>query len=197
MSALTRTDIVNLALREIGTDRIEDYTESTPEADVARDVWDQAIRMTLSRHQWKFAMKGAALGRSSSTPATRYTYIYTLPGDFVRLGSVSSSSTMSPDLIDYVHRDDGIHCDETSVYIEYVYDAPAVGVWPAWFVDLAVVDLASLMASPLKSTTERERLEQLATKRLAVARSIDSQQGPPRRWPESSWVSAHRGWRAR
>ncbi len=48
MSALTRTDIVNLALREIGTDRIEDYTESTPETDVARDVWDQAIRMTLS-----------------------------------------------------------------------------------------------------------------------------------------------------
>lgn len=197
MSALTRTDVVNLALREIGTDRIEDYTESTPEADVARDVWDQAIRMTLSRHQWKFAMKGAALARSASTPATRYTYIYTLPGDFVRLGSVSSTSTMSPDLIDYVHRDDGIHCDETAVYIEYVYDAPAVGVWPAWFVDLAVVDLASLMASPLKSTTERERLEQLATKRLAVARSIDSQQGPPRRWPESSWVSAHRGWRAR
>lgn len=197
MSALTRTDLVNLALREIGTDRIDDYTESTPEADVARDVWDQAVRMTLARHEWKFATTAASLPRSASTPTVRYAYIYTLPGDFVRLCTVSDYDTMDPPLLDFAHRSDGIHADSTAIYVEYIYDAPAIGTWPAWFVDVFTIDLAALMASPLKSTTERERLEQLANKRLGTARSIDSQQGPPTRWPQTSWVLARRGLRVR
>jgi hypothetical protein len=195
MSSLTRTDIINLALREIGTDRISDHTESSPEADVARDVWEQALRMSLSRHQWTFAMEPARLARSRTAPAARYSYIYTLPGNFVRLGSISPSSSLEPPLIDYAMRASGIHTDATSVYIEYVQSDCPEGTWPPWFTDVFVVDLASLMASPLKSTTERERLEQLAQKRLATARSIDSQQKPPMRWREGSWVQAKRGGR--
>jgi hypothetical protein len=197
MSALTRTDLVNLSLREIGTDRIEDHTEASPEADVARDQWDQAVRMTLSRHEWHFAMTSAALPRSVSTPTVRYNYTYTLPADFVRFGSVSDNRLMEPILLDFAHREDGIHTDSTAVFIEYVYDAPAIGVWPPWFVSVFVADLASLMASPLKSTTERERIEGLAEARLRTARTLDSQQGAPKRWPEGTWSMAHRGMRQR
>lgn len=189
----SRTEIINLALREIGTSRVDDYTENSPQAEAAADVWPQAVRMTLARHEWGFAMKGASLPRSATVPTTRYDYAYTLPGDFVRFGSVSEYATMEPPLIDFVMREDGIWCSKASVCIEYVYDAPAIGAWPAWFVDVFTIDLASLLASPLKSTTERERLEQLAQKRLGTARSIDSQQGPPQRWREGSWISAHRG----
>ena len=190
---LTRTDIINLSLREIGTDRIDDHTESSPEADVARDVWGQAVRMALSRHQWGFAMTAARLPRAKTTPAARYSYIYTKPGNLVRIGSISASSTMEPPLIDYADRYDGIHTDANAVYIEYVQDDTPEGTWTPWFIDVLVVDLASLMASPLKSTTERERLEQLRVARLATARSIDSQQRPPQRWRDGSWVSAKRG----
>jgi hypothetical protein len=199
MTSLTRTDIINLALREIGTDRIDDWQESTPEADVARDMWEQAVRMTLARHEWTFSMKAASLARSANVPTVRYDYSYTLPGDFVRLGSVSDMSTMEPPLLDYVMRSDGIWTSASAVYIEYVGYTddtdPAIGTWPAWFVNVLVCDLASLMASPLKSTTERERLEQLAEKRLRSGRTIDSQQDPPKRWREGSWVMAKRGMR--
>jgi len=189
----TRTDIINLALREIGTDRISDHTEASPEADIARDVWDQAVRMALSRHQWSFAMTAARLARSTPVPAARYSYIYTKPGNLVRIGSISASSSMEPPLIDYADRFDGIHTDANAVYVEYVQADTPEGTWTPWFVDVLVVDLASLLASPLKSTTERERLEQLRQARLATARSIDSQQKPPMRWREGSWVSAKRG----
>lgn len=201
MTDHTRTSIINLALREIGTDRIEIDTESTPEADVARDVWDQAVRHALGRHEWQFAMKGRGLALSASVPEVRYTKVFTLPGDFVRLGSVSEYATMEPPLLDFVMRTDGIHCSKASCYIEYVYYVddtdPAIGTWPAWFVNVLAADLASLMASPLKSTTERERLEQLALDRLRTGRTIQSQQGAPQRWREGSWVTAHRGGRVR
>jgi hypothetical protein len=197
MSGLTRTDIVNLALREIGTDRVDDWQEASPEADVARDVWEQAVKMTLARHEWHFAISAAALVQSATPPPVRYSYAYTLPGNFVRLGSVSQFPAMEPPLLDFVMRDTGIWTSAGSVYIEYVYynddTAPAIGTWPAWFVNVLVCDLASLMASPLKSTTERERLEALAEKRLRSGRSIDSQQSPPKRWGEGSWVAAKRG----
>lgn len=197
MTALTRTDLVNLALREIGTTRIEDYTEATPEAEVASDLWEQAVRMTLSRHEWGFAMRGARLARQSTAPATRYDYTYTLPGDYVRLGSLSEYATMNPPLDDYRVRGSVVDTNAESVYAEYVYDAPPEGEWSPWFVQVFSADLASLMASPLKSTTERERLEQLALARLREGRAIDSQHGPVLTYQQGSWVAAARGRRVR
>jgi hypothetical protein len=142
-------------------------------------------------------MKAASLARSANTPAVRYDYCYTLPGNFVRLGAISDSQTMEPPLYDYAMRDDGIWTSASAVYIEYVHytddTSPAIGAWPAWFTNVLVCDLASLMASPLKSTTERERLEQLAQSRLRSGRSIDSQQSPPERWRDGTWVQAKRG----
>lgn len=197
MTALTRTDLVNLALREIGTDRVDDYTENSPEASVASDVWTQAVRMTLARHEWHFAMQSASLPQSATVPITRHDYVYTLPGDFIRLGSVSQYDTMEPPLLDYVMRADGIHASVAAVFIDYVYDAPAIGTWSPWFISVFTADLASLMASPLKSSTERERLEELALARLRTGRTIDSQQGPVKMHRGGSWIDAHRGARVR
>lgn len=197
MTALTRTGIINLALREIGTDRIENYTDSGVAEDVANDVWDQAVLITLSRHEWRFAMRSASLPRSSTTPTTRYEYAYTLPGDFVRLGSLSDMETMEPPLDDFSITENGVETNATAVYCEYVYNAPSEGAWSPWFVHVFVADLASFMAGPLKHVSERERLEQLAEKRLREGRSIDSQHQRVRFTREGSWIRAARGYRVR
>lgn len=199
MTAATRTTIVNLALRELGATRVDDYTESSPEAVIARDCWEQAVRKALARHEWQFAIKGAELARSATAPTTRFDYRYTLPGDFVRLAAVSASDTMSPRLDQdggFVMRDGSIDTSSETVFVEYVYDAPAIGTWTPWFIDVLVADYASVMASPLKSTTERERLEQLAEKRLREGRGIDSVQKSQRSVYPGGWRSAARGgWR--
>lgn len=199
MTAFTRTTITNLALRELTASRIEDFDDDQAEAIIARDVWDQAVGKTLERHEWQFAMKGVELARSAVVPAVRYAYAYTLPGDFVRLGAVAANSNMAPVLDQedgFVVRDDGLWSNAERVFIEYVYNAPAIGTWPHRFVDVLVADLASVMASPLKSTAERERLEQLADKRLRIGRAIDSAQQQVGRRPAGSWRSAARGsWR--
>lgn len=199
MTAATRTSIVNLALREIGATRVDDYTEASPEAVIARDCWEQAVRKALARHEWQFAIKGAELARSATTPTTRFAYRYTLPGDFVRLAAVSASDTMHPRLDQdggFVMRDGSIDTSSETVFVEYVYDAPSIGTWSPWFIDVMVADYASVMASPLKSTTERERLEQLAEKRLREGRGIDSVQKAQRTVHSGGWRTAARGgWR--
>jgi len=195
MSSLTRTDVVNLALREMGVDRIDDWTERSTEADVMRDVWDHAVRMFLARHEWQFAMKSTSLPRQNATPRTRFTYVYTMPGDYIRLGSVSANSTMRPVMHDYQVTVEGFETDAASVFMEYVSDASdsPIGSWPPWAIDVLVVDLASLAASPMKSETSRERLEQLRRDRMAVAKTLSSQHQPKRYYRDGTWVSASRG----
>lgn len=194
---MSRTEIVNLALREIGTFRVDDWTDDAPEADVARDVWDQARRMTLSRHEWHFAKAFRQLARSAETPAARWTYYYTLPADCLRTCIVSARAGLDDEFTGYDITEQGVATDATAIFIEYIRDHTTEGTWPAWFVSVMVADLASLMASPLKSETARERLEKLAMSRLAQARSLDSQQAPVKAFPVGSWVSAARGARWR
>jgi hypothetical protein len=196
MTAMTRTSVLNLALREIGAGRVEDYTEDTPEAIIGRDCWDQAVRKALSRHEWQFAMLTAECGRAVGTPVARYLYRYSLPADVVRFGQMSDNTMFSPKLDDgngYALRGGFVETSAESLFIDYVYDQPAVGVWPAWFIDVMVADYASVMCSPLKATTERERMEKLAEKRLNEGRSIDSSQRPRVTARAGNWRSAAAG----
>lgn len=197
-SSRTETDVVNLALREIGTYRISDLrTEDSADAEVARDVYDETVLECLAGHEWRFAIKQAALQQGTITPSARYDYAYDLPSDFVRLSSVSESDDMLVPLLDFDVIDSpntpgvqAIIANVGSVYIEYVYERTEPARWPPWFVAFVVARLASRLASPLKSTVERERLEQLADERMRKARSADGTQQPPKRPPTGDWIAA-------
>ena len=195
MTALTETGLVNLALREISDYRIEDIDESSAPAIIARDVIDNARRMALSVHEWKFALKFAELAQSATAPIARYDYAWVLPADFVRLGAVADNESMEPAFEQFMISEGNLLTSSDYVFIEYVYDAPAIGAWPPYFVSYLAAMLAAEMAGPLKSTTERERLEGLAKSRLGHARSLDSVQGPVLTLPQSKWLSAMRGTR--
>ena len=192
MSFLTVTGLVNLALREIGTYRIEDYAENSAEAILARDVYDQCRVACISAHEWSFAKRLAELPLMTGVvPVARFTAAFQLPGDCIRVGVVSNASTLEPVMDDQSYRiqDGTIICSEEHVFIEYIADQPVVGTWPPWFVDYVAADLASRMASPLKSTTEAATCKQLAEKMLGMARSRDSVQSPVIRRQQGEWTT--------
>lgn len=198
MTALTETGLVNLALREIGAYRIEALNENSSEAAIARDVMPEAVRFCLSVHDWRFALKLEQLQRSNSfTPAARFSFAYQLPADFIRLGTVADNERMSPVLEDYDYTIAGgfVLASTEFLFCEYVHHHITYSTWPAWFTRYVTAVLASEMASPLKSTTERERLEALAKDRLGHARSVDSVQMPVKRPPMGRWQQAMMGGR--
>jgi hypothetical protein len=197
MSDLTQTGLVNLALREIGTYRIEDYDEESVEAEIARDVFGHTRRLCLSAHEWRFALRQVELTQSGVEPVGKWAYEYSLPGDFVRLGAVSDTQGMEVPLKEFSLVGLSILSSSAYCFVEYVWDHTTYGAWPAHFVHYFVAVLASEMASPLKATTERERLEKLAENRLMHSRSVDSIHQPVLFRPTGSWIGALRGARPR
>lgn len=195
MSAWTKTNITNLSLREIGTYRINDFdTDTSAEARVARDLWDFVLSVALEAHEWMWATKDAALNKIGAA-STRFDFEWQLPSDFVRLGRVSDDSNMLRvlDSQKFAIQDGKIMCSSDAVYISYVYNKSAPGTWPGYFAAYFAAVLAAEMASALKSTTERERLEQLQMKRLAEARTRDSVQTPVQLLQTGNWRQAMRG----
>lgn len=198
MAERTKTSISNLALREIGTYRIEDFdTDDSAEAEILRDVWDDVLRACLGRHEWRFAMKQAEL-QQGDTPVARYDYSYRLPADYVRLSVVSDRDTMEPILDWDVIYTDGepipsVITNQATCYVEYVGEIEDPNAWASHFVEYFVAVLASRIASPLKSTIERQRLVEYAEKSaLPMARSADSSLQPPKRPPLGNWIMSMR-----
>lgn len=195
MSTLTRTGIMNLALREICALRVDDWQEDSPHADIGRDVWDQARRKALSRTEWSFARRTRKLGQTTAETDSAFTYKYGRPGDFIRFVQAADNVDFEPIMYDhdFLEEDGSYYSDAENFYLRFVYDHETVGAWPPLFVDVLVADLAAVMASPLKSTTAREGLEELALKRLRDGRSGEGSQKPTVFMPASRWVRAQKG----
>lgn len=189
----TTTTVANLALREIGTYRIESFEEDSADAEIVRDLWEDTLRSCLSRHEWRFAMKQVELQQGDS-PVARFAYSYPLPADYIRMSSACERSDANDPIMDFeiVHNtsfpNPVMLTDAKSVFLDYVALIEDPNYWSPWFVDFFVVTLASKLAAPLKSTTEKQRLEELVDVKLRHARSVDSTMQSPRRPPVGNWV---------
>lgn len=197
--SLSRTEITNLGLRELTALRVDDWQEDSPQADIARDVWNQARKKTLVRTDWSFARRTRKLGRNDAGSDYGEDHYYEQPGDYIRFIAASDNADFEPPLYDndFRHEEGRFYTDVDDFYLKYVFDQTNTGVWSPLFVDVFVADLASVMASPLKSTTAREGLEELARSRLRDGRSGEASQKPTRYLPPSNWVRAQKGGRAR
>lgn len=195
---MTRTTIANLALREIGATRIDDFDEDSATGDIVRDVWEQGVRKALARAEWEFAKKVTERARTDAAADQGYAYSYGLPDDFIRLVSCYDSDRIENPMWDkdFERRGNAIFTDEEKLFIKYIYYYDTVGGWSPWFIDVLVADLASVMCSPLKSAGERDRLEGLATQRLRDGKSADGAQKPTVMLPSSRWIGAMKGARS-
>lgn len=192
MTAFTRTQITNIALALIGTERVDNYTDDDASAALARDLWDVVVLEALETHEWRFASDIASLERGTA-PSAGYTYRYNLPADFVRINSAYANADMTDRIEDYELRKGYMHASAENVYIEYVQSGTSIGAWPGYFAQYVAALLAFHIASTQKSTSEAERLEKGAMKRLGQARALDSTQQPVRRPPPGRWIRAVRG----
>lgn len=196
---MNRTAIVNLALGDVGVaPNVVSWDEDSTQAEYARQFWDHAVAEALHSHTWRFAMKEVQLQRLVSTPLDTNTYAFALPADYVVLDRVSDNASFYPPLQDYdlkvVADTMCIVSSSEAVYIEYVYNAPAIAFWPRYFQGVVSAMLAAPLSNVLK--TIRQDLDKLIQTRVARAKSLDSFALPPRRPPMTSWQRAMRGGRS-
>lgn len=78
---LTKADVVNWALAELGQASNFSIDEETSRGAHVAVFWPRAIGHCFGLHDWTFCRRTTQLSRQEATPTTGYVYGYDLPGD--------------------------------------------------------------------------------------------------------------------
>lgn len=193
----TKTDIVNIALRRIGAERISNLdTDASKAAVAARDLYDEARKDLLNLHNWNFAVKRTSIAKSATAPAFGWDNAYPLPEDHIRLISVHPTDDDLATVeyrLEYQSSDDRvIVSDATSpIYIKYIFDMEDVNLMSAAFRDGLALRLARDLAAALSKSSAAAQLADAAyAKALSRAKSIDGVEDYPDRMADGSWLTA-------
>lgn len=185
-------DIVNAALLKLGARPILAFTDDTPEGRLATRRYATVRDDALRAHPWNFAMKRTSLAASSTAPDWGFTYAYPVPTDFLRLhGVYDTGSNLWMGL-----RDVGYQPDFTPWRIESTTDGAVIAtdiIPPLQIRYVAQVTDANLMSPSFRealaaklaaewaeaitgSDRKVELMENLSTRKVAEARSVDGQE---------------------
>jgi hypothetical protein len=110
-------NIINLALRRLGTDPISSIGEDTENYRKVDDIYKINLMSLLRAHPWNFAKKEVALSLSADVPVLDdYTYIFDLPTDYLRLSKTDGEDS------GYSHKIKGrkLYANSNAVSIEYI-----------------------------------------------------------------------------
>jgi len=172
--ALTNIDICSNALVAIGASPISSFSDGTTESTVASNLYETTVRVLLSRHRWRFAMRMVQASRLSDEPPAEYSAAYQIPSDMLLVETVQ----IAGDPIEFDRFEDKIYCDagtDDEVFIEGVYRIDE-SQWPYYFVDYLIYELASKFAISVAAQTETaDYFRRLADRAGSLARNLDSQ----------------------
>lgn len=153
------TRIVNLALLEIGVDKIlTNYcTEETRQAVLARTIYEQCVRHTLITYPWPFATKYARLTLAATQPVNAdWTYSYRIPVDciFPRRLVVSRGTAPDPTPPPFMMSSDDsgglLFANEATPDLEYTARPGCVGYnGDDLFIEALKWRIAAALAPPL------------------------------------------------
>jgi hypothetical protein len=171
-------EIARLALLKLGANPINSFAETTTEAVMASSFYPLSRDALLVRHPWRFAVVLATLPQLLNVPLGDYDYAFQLPAECLRV--LSAGRPPNSENIAYALADQRqLWTDEDAVLLRYIR-RPTPDIFPAYFVDALVDRLAAEMAVPLtESTTRADGLYQIAERKFATARLVDSQMATP------------------
>lgn len=190
-AANSAVDVCARALILVGAEPITSFVDSTNEALVASNMYEDIARASLTSHRWRFATDQAEIVRLSDAPTGRYDAAYQMPTGLIMLHAV----TVSDYPILYQTYGNKIFCDSDSsetLIADYTYRALEVD-WPSYFTIAVEYTMASMFAiSIARDSNMAQMMEQKATISMAKARASDSQQQTTRALNISRFITQRR-----
>lgn len=202
---MTPTAIINMALREVGADRIGSLDDASKEARVARDIYHPQRKWVLAQCGWNGALKAAALTQMEDTTPTFYAYAYEVPTDLVRVLSVHDSNDIESSIPYELGYQAGSGDDEANVYavlchsnqayMRYIFDQQDLGALSVGFHMALTFALARAFVSalPASSADTKKYTDDAWRRVLTQAKAIDGQEGYPDKMAEGSWMRSRFG----
>lgn len=186
--------ICNLALDLIKELPISIISSPVSKTEVLCSRWyDLTRQAVLSAYNWGFALKSFEIPRGGTPDVSDYTDYYIFPNDYLKLRAI-----VDPDVPvgrrrfelqgrNILYNYDGA----TSLPVWYTKDETDISVYPALFINLLAEELALKLGKRLTarpSIIKDIKEDLIETRRLA--RAMDSQMRPPRRYESSRIVNA-------
>lgn len=183
----SKVEIINMALRSLGAVSISSLTENSENARKMVAGYEIYLKALLRLHPWSFNKKEASLSQLTDTPILEdYTYIYSLPSDFIRLNKTS----VEPD---YSHKikERCLYSNADSVKIEYGYYLDD----PARYDDAFVEAFAAKLAAELCYSITRDKdMTQIKWKefkeKIAMAKSLNGMEVTPDEAQQDTWLNS-------
>ena len=173
-------DIAARALILIGANPITSFDDTSTEALIANNMYEDVARAALCNTRWRFASNQSELNLLSDTPTGRFDRAHQLPSDLLMLHTL----TVNDNILTYSIYGDKVFSDATvadKVIADYTFRANEID-WPSYFTLAVEYELASVFAS---SIARDEKLAELmsvkANQYMAKGRNLDSQQQTTRK----------------
>jgi len=187
----SKLDLANQALTQLGAKRLTSITDGTSHAKLVNEIIDEVIQEVMIDGAFTSTIRRASLNQTSNTPAYEFTYEYQLPTNpkCLRVLEIETANGNSLQYVaDYLEdqgyriEGDKLLSDSETAKIKYIAHITDVGSYDSSLKMAIRAKLAADLAYPITgSTSLADRLYQKYERVLARAKSIDGQNGSPRK----------------
>jgi hypothetical protein len=172
----TAVQVCSNALVELGGLPINSFDNLSDRALAAANLYPQIRDAVLRSHPWNCATKRVVLSPDSVAPAFGWDYAFTLPGNNLRVLSITPDREREP----FALEDGKILCDTDTVYLRYIYRNDNPAKWDATLTRAMTLAMAAVLAIPVTEDKDKKvEKERELQALLRTARAVDGQEEPP------------------
>jgi hypothetical protein len=176
--ALTETSICNMALDELGANKISNVeTDTSVQAVKCRTHYEATRDALIRSHEWRFASGRETLTVSATTPDFEWDFQYPLPTDFMRMKSIYEGRFSNENYRSYALEGNTLLTNEDSMEIRYVKKVTDVSEFDSLFIQVFVLSLALKLTSLAGANPKAKDSISIDLSRLMVkVRAMDGQE---------------------
>ena len=171
---ISAVDICSQALLLLGSEPINALTDNTPRAKLISRHFERVYQSVMRAHHWDSCTKRVILSPMVDAPTFGYSYKYQIPSDCLRVLGVDVNDRP----IEHHIEGKKIICNESTVYLRYLFDNVDPSTWDAGLIDVVIYALAQEICYTLtRNASLAAYFQSEYEKRLRRARWSDGQQG--------------------
>ena len=156
--ANSNTSICNLSLSDIGSKRINDFsdaTESSMQAILCRLHFEPTRDALLRSYWWPFASDRATLSQDATDPDFEYGNQFKLPNDFLAMKSIYENRFSNENLRSYAIEGQRLLTNESTMEIRYIKKVTDPTKFDPLFVQVFVLQLDLKLIAGLAKTDSK------------------------------------------
>lgn len=182
----TKITIVNNALTLLADSPISDLNAASTRANLVNSIYDNIRDITLRKLPWNCAIKRVLLSPLVNAPSFDYAYQFQLPGDCMRVLSIS----VDDDAPEYKIEGRMLLTNIEAVKLRYIFRNDDPSSYDPGLTNVLTMELAKALAYPLtKSTAQVEMAAAMAKEAWREASAMDGLEGTPDDWFDNTLLS--------